>query len=90
MGQVVAEHARQTQRYSEEAGSLRRQNQFGGVSAADDLAQAQQSVGAQAEFLDHHFVGAEWPAMAPENALDIKGRRAEALSDRKDFRGSDE
>ncbi len=41
----------------------------------------------QAEFRDHHVEGAEWPAMRPENILDIKRCRAKTLGHRTTWEG---
>jgi hypothetical protein len=47
----------------------------------------EQGLRAQAKLLDHDVEGAPIAAMAPEDILDIEGRRAEAFADRRDFRG---
>ena len=47
------------------------------VSAPRTIARkAAERLGREAELLDHHVEGAELAAMAPEDALDVEGRRA--------------
>ncbi len=46
------------------------------------VGEAQQRLGREAELLDHHVEGAALAAVAPEHALDVERRGAEALGDR--------
>ena len=88
--EVVGIHARQPERGGEQAGRFRREVEPGRVGAAHDRREAQQRLGAEAELLDHDVEGAALAAVAPEHALDVEGRRREALGDGLDLGRRDE
>ena len=52
------------------------------------VASRSERLGREPELLDHHVEGAALAAMAPEHALDVERRGAEALGHRLDFRGA--
>ena len=81
---------RQAERDGEQPGRLRREVGTGRVGAADDGREPEERLGGEAELLDHGVEGAGLAAVAPEHALDVEGRGAEALGDRRHLRRRDE
>src|SRR5205085_12236528 len=78
--EIVVEHPRQAERSRQEPGRFRRQIELAGIGGADYRRQPQQRRRREAKFLDHYVEGAEFAAVGPEHAFNVKRRGIEALA----------
>ena len=90
LGEIVIVHSRQSKRRGQQAGSLWRELQMTGISAADHRGQTQQRLDCQAEFLDHEIERASVASITPKHAFKIERHGAESLGYARNFRGSNE
>src|SRR5262245_5830046 len=87
--EIVAIHARITERSCEQTRCFRRKVKAGRVGTAHDCRQSRQGLGAERKLFDHGIEGARRTTMAPEHTVDVKGRGIKALCNGSNLGGKD-